>query len=201
MIRNIIFDIGNVLTAFRWKEYYAEFGYSEEILKRLAKATVLSEEWNEYDKGILSEEEILAGFIKNDPELEPVIRKCLGCITGLLRMYDYSIPWIQELKGKGYSVYYLSNLSASASRDCGPELAFIPYTDGGILSWKEKVIKPSPAIYELLMERYHLKADECVFLDDTEKNVMGAKAVGMYGVLFRNKEQACEELRKMGVNA
>ena len=48
MIKNIIFDIGNVLVSFRWKEYYREFGYSNEIIERLEKATVLSPQWNEF---------------------------------------------------------------------------------------------------------------------------------------------------------
>lgn len=201
MIRNIVFDIGNVLVAFRWKEYYADFGYDDETLERLAKATVLSEKWNEYDKGVLSEKEIWDAFTENDPELKPMILRCLHCITGLLKMYDYTIPWIKELQEKGYKVYYLSNMSSFACRDCGEELAFLPYADGGILSWEEKVIKPDPAIYQLLLERYNLKPEECVFLDDTEKNVISARNMGMQGIVFQNKDQACMELRKLGVEA
>ena len=201
MIRNIVFDIGNVLVAFRWKDYFADFGYDNETLERLAKATVLSEKWNEYDKGVLSEKEIWDEFIKNDPELKPVILNCLSRITGLLKMYDYTIPWIKELQEKGYKVYYLSNMSSFACRDCGEDLAFLSLTDGGILSWEEKVIKPDPAIYQLLLERYNLKPEECVFLDDTEKNVISARNMGMQSIVFQNKEQACMELRKLGVDA
>ncbi len=200
MIRNIVFDIGNVLVAFRWREYFAEFGYPQETLERLAKATALNDMWLEYDRGILSEEEVLQGFICNDPELEPVIRETLSNLTGLLIMYDYSIPWIKELKEKGYGVYYLSNYSYPAYRDCKEELAFMPYTDGGILSFRENIVKPDAAIYHLLMERYGLKAEECVFLDDTERNIKGAQEVGMHGIVFQNKEQAVEELRKLGVD-
>lgn len=200
MIRNIIFDIGNVLVAFRWREFFADFGYPEEILERLGKATALSPIWNEYDKGIWSEEEILQGFIRNDPELEPVIRRTLGSLKGLLVMYDYAIPWIKELKEKGFGVYYLSNFSYPAERDCKEVLDIVPYTDGGILSYREKLIKPDPAIYKLLMERYGLKAEECVFLDDMEKNVLGARSVGMHGIVFQNKEQAVLQMRKLGMD-
>ena len=201
MVKNIIFDIGNVLVAFRWREYFAEFGYPQDIYDRLAKATAMSPVWNEYDKGIWTEEEVLQGFIANDPELEPQIRETLSSLEGLLIMYDYTMDWIKELKEKGYGVYYLSNYSWPAYRDCKEELEFIPHMDGGILSYRENVIKPDPAIYHLLMERYGLKAEECVFLDDTEKNIKGAQAVGMHGILFQNKAQAVEELRKLGVDA
>ncbi len=201
MIRNIIFDIGNVLVAFRWREYFAEFGYSQDVYDRLCKATAMNPVWNEYDRGVWTEEEVLQGFIAADPELEPQIRETLSDLKGLLVMYDYAVEWVKELKEKGYGVYYLSNFSDPACRDCGDQLDFLPYMDGGILSYLERVIKPDAAIYELLMERYGLKAEECVFLDDTEKNIKGALAVGMQGIVFKNKAQAVEELRKMGVNA
>lgn len=199
MIRNIVFDIGNVLVAFDWKGYFTGFGYSQDVVDRLAKATVLTENWLEYDRGVLSEEEVLQRFIDRDPQLEPLIRESLSSHTGLLVMYDYAIPWIQELKSKGYGVYYLSNYSYPAYRDCSEEMKFIPYTDGGILSFQEHLVKPDAAIYELLLERYDLKAKECVFLDDTEKNIIGARNVGMQGIVFRNKQQAEEELRRLGV--
>ena len=201
MVRNIIFDIGNVLVAFRWREYFKEFGYSQDVYERLCKATAMSPVWNEYDRGVWTEEEVLQAFIANDPEIEPQIRETLSNLKGLLVMYDYAVDWVKELKAKGYGVYYLSNYSWPAYRDCEEELAFIPHTDGGILSYREKVIKPDAAIYQLLMDRYGLKAEECVFLDDTEKNINGALAVGMKGIVFQNKEQAIKELQKLGVNA
>ena len=80
-------------------------------------------------------------------------------------------------------------------------LDFLPLMDGGILSYQEKLIKPDPAIYQLLLARYGLKADECVFLDDTERNVVEAVRQGMAGILFRGREQAEEELKKLGVDA
>ena len=201
MIKNIIFDIGNVLCAFRWKEYFREFGYPEEILERLAKATALNDDWNEFDRGVLTREEILKLFIENDPGIEKEIRETLTNIKNLLAGYDYAIPWIQELKAKGYGCYYLSNFSLPAWEDCQHVLGFILYMDGGILSYRDKVIKPGREIYELLLKRYGLKAEECVFLDDTARNITGAENVGIHGILFKNKEQAIEELRGLGVDA
>lgn len=201
MIKNIVFDIGNVLLAFRWKEYFAEFGYPQDIYDRLCKATALNPVWCEYDRGVWEEEAVLQAFIEADPELEPVIREVLTSLKGLLVLYDYTVEWVKELKAKGYKLYYLSNYSWPAVRDCAKELEFLPYMDGGILSFLEKVIKPDAAIYHLLMDRYGLKPEECVFLDDTEKNIIAARAVGMKGIVFKTKEQAIEELRKLGVDA
>ena len=71
--------------------------------------------------------------------------------------------------------------------------------DGGILSFRERLIKPDAEIYRLLLSRYSMKPEESVFLDDTLANVDAARALGIHGICFRTKEQAEEELRKLGV--
>jgi len=200
MIKNIIFDIGNVLTAFQWNKKFQNTGYPQDILKRVAQATVLSDMWKEYDRGVLTESELMNAFIRHDPEMEPFIRGCVGNYLGMLQTYDYTTPWIRSLKKNGYGVYYLSNMPEIAERDCTEALDFVKETDGGIMSWSVRMVKPDAAIYQLLLERYGLKAEECVFLDDSEKNVEAARKVGMYGIVFCDKEQACEELRRLGVD-
>ncbi len=197
MVRNIVFDIGNVLSDFRWKGFLMDQGFSEEMALRIGRASTMHPYWNEIDRGVWSEKQLLDAFVSNDPEIEREIRSAFANTHGIVTPRAYAIPWIKELKSKGYGVYYLSNFSEKAERECSDALAFIPYTDGGILSYREKITKPDPAIYELLLTRYALKAEECVFLDDTLRNVQGAEAVGMRGICFRTKEQAQEELKKM----
>ena len=200
MIKNIIFDIGNVLMPFAYRPFFECFGYEGEILERLCRATAQSPDWNELDRGVLSYEEVLERFIRNDPQLEEIIRKVFVDLHGILGLYDYTEGWIKQLKEAGYGVYYLSNFFQKADEDCRELMGFLDLTDGGILSYKDKVTKPDREIYELLLSRYGLNAEECVFLDDTEKNIMGARAVGIEGILFKSRSQAVEELRKMGVN-
>ena len=199
MINTIIFDIGNVLADFTWREYFESLEYTGEMLERIAKASIMNEKWNEYDRGIMSDEEILQCFVDKDPEIEADIRRCFENVKGMVSRNDYAIPWIKELKQKGYKVLYLSNFSRKASQECADALDFIPYMDGGILSYRDKVIKPMPEIYKLLIERYDLNPEECVFMDDTEINLKGAEAFGIHTILFRNKSQAEAELKKLGV--
>lgn len=184
MINTVIFDIGNVLVDFRWKEFIAEFGYDEAMQERIARASVLSPAWNEYDLGMLTEDEVLAGFVKNDPGIEDELKRTYASLEGLLKKMDYAIPWIQELKGQGLQVLYLSNFSKKAETECAAELDFIPYTDGGILSYKEKLTKPDLRIYELLTKRYGLDPMECFFLDDTLSNVKAARVHGYDAEVF-----------------
>ena len=200
MIKHIIFDIGNVLAGFTWREFYAGFGYDAEMVERLGAATVKDPVWNEIDRGVWSDEEVLAGFIKNDPSLEEALRRIFRNIHGIVVKYDYAVPWIRSLQEAGYRCYYLSNFSRKAHAECGDALDFLEYMDGGILSYQDRLIKPDKKIYLLLLERFGLTAEECVFMDDTEKNVLAAEELGIRTILFRNREQAVQKLKEMGVN-
>lgn len=199
MIRSIVFDIGNVLTDFRWREFLQDKGFDQAMVDRIAGASVMSPYWNEFDRGELEQEKIMEEFVKNDPEIERELHIAFDNIKGMVTPRAYAIPWIKELKAKGYGVYYLSNFSYKAYVECADALEFLPFTDGGILSYQDKVIKPGKEIYDLLLSRYGLKADECVFLDDTLKNVEAARKYGFHGICFETKEQAEEELRRLGV--
>lgn len=200
MIKNIIFDIGNVLADFRWKGFLQDKGFEEEMIERIARASVLSSFWSEFDRGAWTDEELWQAFINADPEIEKELHIAFDNVTGMVTPRTYAIPWLKELKAKGYKVWYLSNFSRKAELDCQESLSFMPYMDGGILSYKEKLVKPDAAIYQLLLKRYNLAAEESVFLDDTLANVEAAEALGIHGIHFISKEQAEEKLRALGVD-
>ena len=74
---------------------------------------------------------------------------------------------------------------------CAEALNFLPAMEGGILSYKEHLIKPEPEIYQLLLKRYGLKAEESVFLDDTLKNVEAAEEQGIHGIHYCRSACKC----------
>ncbi len=193
MIKNIVFDIGNVLAGFAWEDFYRSFGYSEEMFEKLADATVRSPFWNEMDRGKLSDEELLEGFIKNDSSIEKEIREVFENVEEIIQRFDYAIPWIRELKEKGYHIYVISNFSRKAHVECIKALDFLEEIDGEILSYQVKLIKPSPEIYQLLCSKYNLKAEECVFIDDLPKNVEAARKEGMKGLIFESLDHSVQE--------
>lgn len=201
MITTIIFDIGNVLADFTWREHYERFGFDGDMIERLADATVRCPLWNEYDRGVMTYEELFQGFVDNDPEIEPQLREVFADVSTMVIRNDYAIPWIHALQDKGYRCLYLSNFSERAHKECAAALDFIPHMDGGILSYQEKIIKPMPEIYQLLIDRYGLVPQECVFLDDTQKNLEAAEKFGIHTIHFENQGQAIEALRKLGVEA
>ncbi|MCR5421772.1 MAG: HAD family phosphatase [Lachnospiraceae bacterium] len=198
-IKTIILDIGNVLVDFRWKAFIESFGYNEEIQKKVAAASVLNKDWNEYDRGVLTDEEILSLFVQNDPSIEEQLRIIFRSFDGLLKCFDYTESFIRELKEKGYRVLYLSNFSDKAYKECGKELDFLKLTDGGILSYRCKLIKPDPAIYELLKNMYSLNPAECLFFDDTEINILAAREAGYNAEVFTGYENAKRIIFECGI--
>ena len=198
-IRNIVFDIGNVLADYRWHDYLQDKGFSSEMIDRIARASTLSPAWGEYDRGVLTTPEVIEGFVRNDPEIARELHLAFDDLHDLLRPFDYTIPLIRKLKAAGYRVFFLSNWSEQAIGDCADALTFLPEVDGGIFSYRVHLLKPDAAIYNLLLQTYDLKAEDCVFLDDMQPNVDGARRVGMQALRFSSLEQALGDLKTLGV--
>ena len=198
-IDTVVFDIGNVLTDFAWKEFIASKGYDEQMVERIGKASVESEDWVEYDKGNLTNDEIIERFVENDPEIAEDIRKVFVNIDGIILKREKTIPWIRALKAAGYRVLYLSNFSKQALEGCPDAMAFLEETDGGILSYRDHFVKPYPEIYHLLEERYDLVPEKTVFIDDTKVNIDACLKLGWEGIVYKDYEQVEKALFAIGV--
>ena len=197
MIKNVIFDIGNVLLDFCWKDHIARFGFQGEKADRIAQAMMLGPIWPKLDLGLESDEDILEQFVAHTPELEQEIRLVFSDLSTIVREYEGSVDWIESLKARGYHTYYLSNYGERIRREASKELSFLSHMDGGIMSSTVHLAKPDPAIYQTLLDRYGLKAEECVFLDDTVRNVEAAQALGVAGIVVTSQEQAKKELETL----
>ena len=200
MIQNIIFDIGNVLASFRWKDLFKDLGFTGEKFDRIAAATVLHPTmWNEFDRSLMSDEEIIAKCVEREPEYEREIRLIFTLTELLVEEYTYSYEWINGLKEQGYRVYLLSNYGRTAfeaAREHG-RLSFLPLVDGGVISYEVQMVKPEPGIYKALLNKYNLKAEECAFLDDRADNIAAAEALGFHGIVVESYGQANEALEKI----
>ena len=164
---------------------------------RLYESTVRSPYWKEFDLGVLADEEVIDLFAAYAPEYETEIREAMKNVHGVVRRMDAAIPWIREVQASGRKALYLSNYSMKVARDNEDAMDFLPYLDGGILSCDYHVIKPDPAFYRILIDKYDLDPARCVFLDDLEDNIAAAKALGINTILVRDHEQAAADLGRM----
>ena len=194
MIDTIIFDVGMVLAEFCWKEYLESFGFEKEINERIANATVLTDTWNQFDRSEKSDEELLNDFISYEPSLKKEITMFFEQIGRSIRTYKDSNEWIKSLKDRGYKIYILSNYAEKTYIQSKESLTFLDYVDGALFSFQEKVIKPEPKIYQILLERYQINPEHAVFLDDVTKNLEEAKRQGLHTIHVTNREKAKREL-------
>lgn len=192
MIDTIIFDIGNVLIDFDWGEYI--YSLFDKQTADIVKNAIFSEFWNEIDRGVLSDEEMIQGFIKRAGGYENEIRLAFAEVGRALAQRDYAIPWIRKLKSEGYRVLYLSNYSTHVMKSNPDALSFVNYMDGGVFSCEVKLIKPDPAIYKLLCDKYKLNPKNAVFIDDNAANIAAANVFGLNTVHFKDYNSARDEL-------
>lgn len=181
MIKNIVFDIGNVL-----KDWIPSLDayFGPEKAKRTAAAIWGSGLWNQMDMGIIDEEEILSQMISRDPECREQILYFWNHLEIVCGRFDYAGPWIQALKDAGFKVYFLSNYSRRLREQVPETLYFLPLMDGGIFSCDVKMMKPDLRIYAELCKKYALVPEECLFIDDKQENIDGAIAYGMKAIRF-----------------
>ncbi len=195
MINTVIFDIGMVLVDFCWRDMFKGFGLAGEDFERVADATVRNQAWNEFDKGLISTEEIIDIFAEKAPEYRSYIEKIFEDPTKMIRQFEYAKPWIKELKERGYKIYILSNWSRPTYHAClDNELDFLPLVDGAVFSFQEGVIKPDKTIFETICNRYDINPSEAVFLDDNEANVISSREFGLNTIHFKSYEQGRAEL-------
>ncbi len=192
---NVIFDIGKVLIDFEVHSF-AEKMFGEETGRAVIKAMWENPSWCELDRGVLSDEEVLRRFIASDPQYEKQIRLMFSRLGDIPVQKPTTVPLIERLKGMGYGVYYLSNYFEYLMHTAPEALSFTEHMDGGVFSCHEKLIKPDPKIYSRICEKYSLLPSECVFIDDTEKNVAAAEAFGMKGIHYtgQDNDTLCSEI-------
>lgn len=193
-INTVIFDIGNVLAEFIPNKFMEKLGYSGELKQKLLEAVIENDIWNEYDRGTMSKKEVIERFVERTPELEDDIRRVFCDLNGIVKRFNYTDRWIKDLKNIGIRVLFLSNISETLFNDCEKELDFIKNTDGGILSFQAKSIKPDREIYELLINRYELIPEECIFIDDRDINLDGGRQVGFNCIKFTEYDEVSRKI-------
>ena len=194
MIRNIVFDFGGVLVD--WDPHYLyDVYFGDRARSDWFLTTVCPMDWHtRMDAGepvaaCLSERKAL--FPEWSAEIQVYYDRWLEMIHGQIPGME---ELIRELKGKGYRILGLSNWSAELFQITRPHFRIFDLIEDRIISGEERMIKPDEAIFRLLLDRFSLKAEECVFIDDNPANVAAARRVGLHTIRFQDAERLRSEL-------
>lgn len=181
MIKNIIFDLGNVLIRFKPEEFVNK-NIKKEYREKFFNAVFKGQEWADLDRGVLEYSDAVKIFSEKIPECSSEIKKLFdNYILDVLEPIEKNIEIMKSLKGK-YKLFVLSNFHYLAFDYIFKNWEFFKYFDGKIVSGHCKLLKPEKEIYELLCSTYSLNPIECVFIDDTKANIEAAEEFGINGI-------------------
>lgn len=194
MIKNIIFDVGNVLIEYRWNQMLLDYGLTKEEAAVAGPLFFEHETWTELDLGNRSVEEVIRLYEERLPQYAGLIRWFLTHLE--LMPVPRPDVWkkVHALKEKGYRIYLLSNYNEDFFRVHTQGATFLDDIDGKVVSYEIHKIKPYPEIYQYLLDKYELKPQECVFFDDREENTQTAKEMGIETYTISSQEYLLEVL-------
>ena len=201
MIRNIVFDMGNVVIRYDPVFFLDRAAISNPSDRSLILNELFhSVEWAQMDAGVLTEETAEPMILPRFPErLRETVRNMLYSWAYPRDMIPGMEELIGRLKAAGYGIYLLSNASV-AQHVYWPLFSVSRLFDGELISCDVKVVKPCHRIYELFTEKFILKPEECLFIDDSAANVAGAIACGWKGIVFHGSaEELREKIREMDI--
>jgi FMN phosphatase YigB (HAD superfamily) len=197
MVRNVVFDLGNVLISFRPAEYLSGNGYSQKKREKILSDIFASREWVLLDEGKISIQEATDSIALKSSLKRDEISQIFADRIKIFYSIDRNIKILPELKKQGFKLYYLSNFHADLFDYVKNNYVFFSYFDGGIISADFKCSKPDPEFYRILLDKYGLIANECFYIDDLEKNVLAAKSIGMIGFTTNCSEDFSQEVKKI----
>lgn len=196
----VVFDIGNVLIGGDPRNLYRPLFAGREDEMEWFLANVCTRAWNlEQDRGRSFAEGVALLLRAHEPRWHAMIRaydeRWVEILSGEIAG---SVAVLNELHASGVALYALTNWNQDTFERMRPSYPFLERFRDIVISGRERMIKPEPAIYRLLFERYALEPADCVFIDDSVNNVRAAQATGMHGVTFESPTQLRAALRDLG---
>ncbi len=188
MIKNIVFDFGRVIVDFE-ETKMTRFYIKDERLVDLVRDTVFDRlYWDRLDLGTITDDELKACVAERLPK---------ELVFAAHAVYDHWIDHIDPIPGiedavraareRFEGLYLLSNISIKFAEEYKQNPAIdriLSLFDGLVFSGPLHLIKPDERIFRYLLDTYGLSADECLFIDDSEKNIASAEKLGLHTYLF-----------------
>ena len=200
-VNTIIWDLGGVLIDWNPHYVFTDQYFDSKEKKEYFFSQVCTHDWNEKQDEGRSIVDATLELVAQFPDWEYAIRDYYGRWTDMLNgPIQGTVDIFRKLiEAKQYRHYALTNWQADLFNIALVRYDFLQWFDGRVVSGVEKTIKPFPEFYQLLLDRYHVKAEEAVFIDDNLRNVKAAEELGIRAIHFQSAEQLKKELEAAGV--
>jgi 2-haloacid dehalogenase len=196
----VVFDLGNVLIPWDPRFLYRKiFAGDEARIERFLRE-ICTTEWNETHDAGRAFADGVAELVGRHPEHADAIRAYAERWDEMLgEPIAPNVALLGELKDAGRGIYALTNWPEEKFPEAQARCPFLERFDGIVVSGREGVRKPSPAIFRLLVSRYGVVPERSVFVDDVERNVEAARALGFQGIRYETSDQLRRDLAALGL--
>lgn len=200
-VNTIIWDLGGVLVDWNPHYVFTDKYFDSPDKKEFFFSQVCTHDWNEKQDEGRSIVEATQELIREFPEWESAIRDYYGRWTDMLNGPIHgTVDLFRQLIASGkYRHYALTNWQADLFNIALVRYDFLHWFDGRVVSGVEKTRKPFPEFYQLLLDRYQVKAAEAIFIDDNLRNVKAAEAMGIDAIRFESADQLLSELQQRAI--
>lgn len=196
----IIFDLGGVLIDWN-PSYVFDKMFKDEEQKKHFFENICTSDWNEKQDAGRSLKEATEELVVKHPEWKEYIEAYYGRWEEMLGgPIHETVEIFKQIKESGkYKLYALTNWSAELFPIALKRYEFLHWFDGRVVSGEEKMRKPFPEFYQLILDRFQLRIEETLFIDDNLRNAEAAEALGLKTIIFKSPSQLKEELAKLGI--
>jgi putative hydrolase of the HAD superfamily len=197
-LRNVVFDFGGVLVNWRPQEIIDTFYAEPHLREALRMHAFQHDDWLDMDRGILDEASVVRRCAERMARPESELRALFEHVRAALTPIEPTVALLRELRQRsGLKLYGLSNMSEAIFAYLDGRHDFFKMFDGIVVSASVRLMKPEPAIYEHLRERFALDFTESVFIDDLARNVDSARRAGLPAIQFVSTDQVRRELEPL----
>jgi putative hydrolase of the HAD superfamily len=197
-LRNVVFDFGGVLVNWRPQEIIDTFYAEPHLREALRTHAFQHDDWLDMDRGTLDEASVVRRCAERMARPESELRALFEHVRAALTPIEPTVALLRELRQRsGLKLYGLSNMSEAIFAYLDGQHDFFKLFDGIVVSAAVKLVKPEPAIYEHLRERFALDFTESVFIDDLARNVESAQRAGLPAIQFVSTDQVRRELEPL----
>ena len=178
MIKNIVLDMGNVLLDYNPAFVLDTFCSSEEEKEIMNRELLNGPEWKLGDRGDIRDKDrfdLVKGRVPG--QYHEALRNCADHWNVCMTPLEGAREFCEQVKSRGYGIYVLSNAS-DLFYVYFPKFLPLDFFNGVFVSSDYRMLKPDVKIYKTFLDKYSLKGEECLFIDDRAENVAGAKEAG-----------------------
>jgi HAD superfamily hydrolase (TIGR01509 family) len=195
--KHIIFDLGGVLFHWNPKEILKILKAEDPHFPEDIPEIILTKAWTDFDTGLIKLQETVE--ILSDSYHRTHLERFIELSLEKLAPIPHGLQLLESVQSKGCKTFILSNISEEFLNNIYPQHLFLDSFDGAVFSYQIKVVKPQEKIYHALLNKYHLKPEECLFIDDSPANVKAALNIGIDAILCQDHHLVEEELKKRGI--